>query len=69
MDQQGMQGCIMLPTLGVGMEQALLPDLDATVATFKAFNRWLDDDWASRYQDRIFTAPYITMCKPDNRRS
>jgi hypothetical protein len=45
MDEQGMAGCILLPTLGVGMEQALLPDLDATVATFRAFNRWMDEDW------------------------
>jgi len=66
MDEQGMQGCIMLPTLGVGMEQALLPDFDATVATFRAFNRWLDDDWGFAYKERIFTAPYITMCRPDN---
>ena len=60
MDEQGMQGCIMLPTLGVGMEQALLPDFDATVATFRAFNRYLDEDWGFAYQERIFTAPYIT---------
>ena len=61
-----MQGCIMLPTLGVGMEQALLPDLDATVATFRAFNRWMDEDWGFAYQERIFAAPYITLCKPDD---
>ena len=65
MDEQGMAGCILLPTLGVGMEQALLPDLDATVATFRAFNRWMDDDWGFAYQERIFGAPYITLCKPD----
>src|ERR1700729_3714820 len=29
MDQQGMEGCILLPTLGVGMEQALAHDLPA----------------------------------------
>ena len=61
-----MQGCIMLPTLGVGMEQALLPDFDATGSDVQAFNRWLDDDWGFAYQERIFTAPYITMCRPDN---
>ena len=44
MDEQGMQGAILLPTLGVGMEQALLPDLDAAAATFRAFNRWMDED-------------------------
>ena len=66
MDEQGMAGCILLPTLGVGMEQALLPDLDATVATFRAFNRWMDDDWGFAYRERIFAAPYITLCKPDD---
>jgi predicted TIM-barrel fold metal-dependent hydrolase len=65
MDRQGMQGCILLPTLGVGMEQALLPDFDATVATFRAFNRWMEQDWGFAYQERIFAAPYITLCKPD----
>jgi hypothetical protein len=50
MDQQGMAGCIMLPTLGVGMEQALLPDLDAVVATFCAFNRWVDENWGFAYR-------------------
>ncbi len=66
MDEQGMQGCIMLPTLGVGMEQALLPDREATAATFRAFNRWMQEDWGFAYQERIFAAPYITLCIPDN---
>ncbi|WP_373167493.1 hypothetical protein [Mycobacterium marinum] len=66
MDEQGMQGCIMLPTLGVGMEQALLPDREATAATFHAFNRWMQEDWGFAYQERIFAAPYITLCIPDN---
>ena len=57
MDEQGMQGAILLPTLGVGMEQALLPDLDAAAATFRAFNRWMDDDWGFAYKERIFARP------------
>ena len=48
------------------MEQALLPDLDAAAATFRAFNRWMDEDWGFAYKERIFGAPYITLCKPDN---
>ncbi|MGA7053314.1 MAG: amidohydrolase family protein [Mycobacterium sp.] len=66
MDEQGMQGAIMLPTLGVGMEQALLHDLGALAATFRAFNRWMDDDWGFAYKERIFGAPYITLCDPQN---
>lgn len=66
MDKQGMQGAILLPTLAMGMEQALLPDLEAVVATFRAFNRWLEEDWGFAYQERIFGVPYITLCRPDD---
>jgi predicted TIM-barrel fold metal-dependent hydrolase len=66
MDAQGMEGAIMLPTLGVGMEQALAHDIPTLTAAFRAFNRWLDDDWGFAYQGRIFAAPYITLADPDN---
>ena len=66
MDTQGMAGCILLPTLGVGMEQALAHDLPALTAAFRAFNRWLAEDWGFAYRERIFAAPYITLADPDN---
>jgi len=66
MDEQGMEGAIMLPTLGVGMEQALINDLPAAQAVFRAFNRWIDEDWGFAYQERIFAAPYITLSDPAN---
>jgi predicted TIM-barrel fold metal-dependent hydrolase len=65
MDRQGIQGAIFLPTLGVGMEQALRSDPPALVAAFRAFNRWLEEDWGFAYQERIFAAPYITLMDPD----
>jgi predicted TIM-barrel fold metal-dependent hydrolase len=66
MDQQGMEGAIFLPTLGVGMEQALLHDIPALTAAFRSFNRWMDEDWGFAYKERIFAAPYITLVDPDN---
>jgi predicted TIM-barrel fold metal-dependent hydrolase len=66
MDEQGMQGAIFLPTLGVGMEQALVHDIPAAVAAFRSFNRWMEEDWGFAYQERIFAAPYITLLDPDN---
>ena len=66
MDEQGMEACIMLPTLGVGMETALAHDLPAAAAAFRAFNRWLEEDWGFAYQNRIFAAPYITLSDPEN---
>jgi predicted TIM-barrel fold metal-dependent hydrolase len=65
MDAQGMQACIMLPTLGVGMESALETDPEACTAAFRAFNRWLEEDWGLHHQDRIFSAPYITLLDPE----
>ena len=65
MDEQGMGGAIFLPTLGVGMEQALIHDPPALVAAFRAFNRWLEEDWGFAYQERIFGAPLLTFVDPD----
>jgi predicted TIM-barrel fold metal-dependent hydrolase len=64
MDRQGMQGAIFLPTLGVGMEQPLVHDPEALVAAFRAFNRWLDEDWGFSYEERIFAAPLFTLVDP-----
>jgi predicted TIM-barrel fold metal-dependent hydrolase len=64
MDRQGMAAAIFLPTLGVGMEQALAGDLPALLAAFRAFNRWLAEDWGFAYAERIFAAPYITLADP-----
>ena len=65
LDEQGISGCFLFPTLGVGMEEALRGDPDAAHAAFRAFNRWVDDDWGLHYQDRIFAAPYLTLLDPD----
>ncbi len=61
MDGQGLDGCFLFPTLGVGMEEALAHDPGALVAAFGAFNRWLEDDWGYAYRERIFAAPMITL--------
>src|SRR3954451_3504950 len=64
MDAQGIEGAIFLPTLAVGMEQALIRDPDALVAAFRAFNRWLDEDWGFAHEERIFAAPIFTLVDP-----
>lgn len=66
MDAQGLEAAIFLPTLGVGMEQALINDVPALKAAFRAFNRWLDEDWGFAWKERIFAAPYITLVDPDD---
>ena len=59
--KQNLDGCLLFPTLGVGMESALENDLPALQAAFSAFNRWLSEDWGFSYQERLFAAPYITL--------
>ncbi len=61
MDTQGIERAFFFPTLGVGMEEALAHDPDACHAAFRAFNRWLEDDWGYAYRDRIHALPYITI--------
>jgi len=65
MDKQKLAGAFLFPTLGVGVEEALLHDPDALHAVFHAFNEWMHDDWTFNYADRLFAAPYICLQDPD----
>jgi predicted TIM-barrel fold metal-dependent hydrolase len=64
MREQGLDGAFFFPTLGVGMEESLKHDIPALLAAFRAFNRWLDDDWGFAYEQSIYAAPYITLADP-----
>ncbi len=65
LDEQGLAGCFLFPTLGMIYEQPLKHDPLAVVKTFTAFNRWLLDDWTFNYQDRIIAAPYLSLADLD----
>jgi predicted TIM-barrel fold metal-dependent hydrolase len=65
MDDQGLDGAFFFPTLAVGMEESLRHDVPALLAAFRAFNRWLEEDWGFAYRGRIFAAPYVTLADPD----
>jgi predicted TIM-barrel fold metal-dependent hydrolase len=61
MDEQGIDAVWMFPSHGVTMEGDMLPDIEASVEIFRAFNRWLDEDWGFAYQDRLFAVPFLTL--------
>ncbi len=65
MDAQNLSKVWLFPTLGMLYEEALKHDPGAVVLLFRAFNRWLAEDWGMAYQDRIFAAPYITLADVD----
>lgn len=65
LDEQGLAGALLFPTLGVGMQEALKRDIPALHAAFGAFNRWLDDDWGfDRGDGRLYAAPMLTVADP-----
>jgi predicted TIM-barrel fold metal-dependent hydrolase len=65
LDEQGLDGALLFPTLGVGMQEALRHDVPALHAAFTAFNTWLDEDWGFDQGDgRLYAAPMITFADP-----
>src|SRR5512143_609017 len=52
-ESQGLESVLLFPTLGCGVEQALRNDVDATMASLHAFNRWLEEDWGFDYRGRL----------------
>jgi predicted TIM-barrel fold metal-dependent hydrolase len=61
LDEQGLAGCWLFPTLGMLYEELLKDDPEAVCLTFRAFNRWLEEDWGFAHRDRIFAGPYLSL--------
>lgn len=61
MDEMGLQGALMWPTLASLLEERLGDDVLATHAVIHALNQWMHDDWTFNYQDRIFPTPVINL--------
>lgn len=64
MDAQGVGAAIMLPTLGVGIENDLRKDPDALYANVRSFNRWVEEDWGFDYEGRIFSTAALSLVDP-----
>jgi predicted TIM-barrel fold metal-dependent hydrolase len=47
------------------MESSLTHDRPALLAAFRAFNRWLLDDWTYDYEHRLYATPYLTLADVD----
>lgn len=62
---QGLQGIWLFPTLGVLYEELLKHDTVAVTTLFRAFNRWVQEDWGCNYEGRIFASPYVTLADVD----
>jgi predicted TIM-barrel fold metal-dependent hydrolase len=65
LEDQGLDGAVLFPTFACGVEQGLRFDIPALMATLHAFNCWLEEDWGFAHRDRIFAAPYLSLCDVD----
>jgi predicted TIM-barrel fold metal-dependent hydrolase len=57
--EQGIDACLMFPTLFSLVEERLKDDPDLTQVAVRAFNEWLYDEWGYDYQGRIFATPVV----------
>ncbi|WP_436789812.1 amidohydrolase family protein [Yinghuangia sp. YIM S10712] len=66
MDEQGVEASVMLPTLGVAVEEDLAGDVELTYAALRAFNRWLEEDWGYAADGRLFAVPMLSLLDLDH---
>ena len=63
-EEQGLAGVWLFPTLGMLYEELIRTDIEACTVMMQAFNRWLLEDWGYAYEDKIFGAPYLCLGDP-----
>jgi predicted TIM-barrel fold metal-dependent hydrolase len=63
MDDQHIEACIMLPSLGVQWEPEV-GDIPALYANLTAFNKWAEDDWGYAFDNRIFGVALMSLADP-----
>jgi predicted TIM-barrel fold metal-dependent hydrolase len=61
MDEQGIDRCLLFPTLASLLEERLSDDPDVTHVVIHALNEWMHETWQFSYEDRIFATPVITL--------
>lgn len=60
MDEQGITGAMMYPTLASLVEERMKDDPDLCAAVIHGLNQWMAEEWPFGYQSRIFSTPVIT---------
>jgi predicted TIM-barrel fold metal-dependent hydrolase len=65
LDEQGLDGTLLFPSLGVSVEHELHDDTEVLYANLRSFNRWLEDDWGFGEDERLFAAPMISLVDVD----
>ena len=61
LDELGIDGTLMFPTLASLLEERMRDDPDLCHAAVHSLNRWLLDEWGFNHENRIFTTPVIAL--------
>ena len=61
LDELGIQGSLMFPTLASLLEERMRDDPDLTHTVVHSLNQWIHDEWTFNYHDRIFATPIVTL--------
>ncbi len=61
MDEQGLDHCLVFPTLASLVEERLKDDPDLTHDVIHALNEWIHETWSFDYEGRIFAVPVVTL--------
>ncbi|MCW2526890.1 MAG: hypothetical protein JWM76_1750 [Pseudonocardiales bacterium] len=65
LDEQGVAGAFMLPTLALGIEQLISHDPAALYAVLHALNGWIDDEWGFARDNHIVAPPVLSLVDPE----
>ena len=65
LDEQYVKRCLMLPTMGVGIEPQLREHPDVLYPSLRACNRGVGEDWGYGTDGRIYGAAMLSLCDLD----
>ena len=65
MDRQHVASTLLFPSTGVCVEPTFQGDKTTLYANYKAFNRWLAEDWGLGADGRLYGAPLISLLDVD----
>ena len=61
LDEWGIDATVLFPSSGLAFDAQLTSHPQAACAAATAFNRWIEEDWGFAYQQRIFSAAFISL--------
>ncbi|WP_281690104.1 amidohydrolase family protein [Pseudonocardia thermophila] len=65
MDRQNMEAALFIPSMAVLIEGDFAETPRVVTANYRAFNRWLEEEWGYGADGRIFGVPLLTLLDLD----